>query len=409
MAIAPAELPKGAATGGNGLLPGTAMSDGRWWHALWPDPDLTLRRIGVRPAGRAVDLCCGDGWFIPALARLADETMGVDLDRRLLALAVARAEREAVSGCRFVGGDALDLSSLLDEPADLVLLANTLHGLADRAALLRVIAANLTAQGRIIVVNWHRWPRERTIVLGQPRGPRSNLRMTPSELHHAAASAGLETERLVELPPYHFALVLGPRQDGTTSEVETLLASSTAAGPDIWQERLILFWAKIGLDGWFAKDPVFDDEFRHLFLLLHQAAARRDLDGWAETARGALALLILLDQFPRNVFRDTAHMLATDALAFRFAHEFLRLGFDEALPPELRLFFYLPFTHSEELADQELSLRLRRKLGPALERHAAVHVGIIRRFGRFPHRNAILGRETTAEEAAYLSAGGFSG
>ncbi|WP_171034194.1 DUF924 family protein [Lichenicoccus roseus] len=409
MAIAPLELPGGAAAGEEGRFPGTAMPDGRWWHTLWPDPDLTLRRLGVRPGRLAVDLCCGDGWFTPALARMADETVGVDLDRPLLAMAAARAQREAVPGCRFVAGDALDVSPKLGGRADLVLLANTLHGASDRAALLRAIAANLTARGRIFVVNWHHWPREGTIVLGQPRGPCFDLRMTPCELHHAAASAGLETERLVELPPYHYALVLRPRQDGTAREVEALLASSTAAGPDIWQERLIAFWAEAGLDGWFAKDPVFDDSFRNDFLPLHQAAARRDLDGWAGTARGALALLILLDQFPRNVFRDTAHMLATDALALRLAHGFLRLGFDQRLPPDLRLFFYLPFTHSEDLVDQELSLRLRRKLGPALERHAAVHVDIIRRFGRFPHRNALLGRETTADEASFLSAGGFSG
>ena len=392
-----------------GLFTDTGMPDADWWQALWPDPDLTLRQLGIRPVLRAVDLCCGDGWFTPALARLASGTVGVDLDRMLLARAVMRAAQEDAPSCRFVAGNALDLAGLLDAPADLVLLASTLHGVPDRTGILRTISASLSAEGRIAVINWHRWPRARTLVLGVPRGPHLELRMTPQEVDTAAAAAGLETERLVELPPYHYAMLLRRARTATSGPLAAALEMSAVAGPELWQERLIAFWSDAGLAGWFAKDPAFDAEFRSRFLPLHQAAARRDLDGWGETARGALALLILLDQFPRNAYRGTAHMLATDRLALHFARGFLQRGFDRALPPELRLFFYLPFTHSEDPADQALSLGLRRALGPALERHAAVHLDIIQRFGRFPHRNAILGRETTEAEAEFLAAGGFAG
>jgi uncharacterized protein (DUF924 family) len=357
----------------------------------------------------AVDLCCGDGWFTPALARLADKTTGLDTDATLLARARARATEQQAPHCRFVNADACALADTLDTSADVVLLANSLHGAPDRTAFLRATAGGMAERGRLAVVNWHRWPRERTPVLGTPRGPRYEIRMTPSDVAVAAGAAGLVVERLVELPPFHYAVVLQRAANGPGADVAALVSVSSLAGPDCWQERLIAFWNALGLEGWFAKDPAFDASFRNRFLPLHQAAARRDLDHWAETPRGALALLILLDQFPRNAIRGTAHILATDALALSFARDFLRRGHDLVLPPELRLFFYLPFTHSEDPADQEVSLQRRRALGPRLERHAAAHVDIIRRFGRFPHRNALLGRATTPAEAAFLAAGGFCG
>lgn len=175
------------------------------------------------------------------------------------------------------------------------------------------------------------------------------------------------------------------------------------------QTAVVAFWREAGLERWFAKDAAFDAMFRRRFLRLHYAAARRELDDGAETPDGALALLILLDQFPRNAFRGTAHMYATDDLALAFARRFLAAKVEAAFPPELQLFFFLPFTHSERLADQEISVARRSALGPALERRAREHLEIIRRFGRFPHRNALLGRETTPEEATYLARGGFAG
>jgi uncharacterized protein (DUF924 family) len=173
---------------------------------------------------------------------------------------------------------------------------------------------------------------------------------------------------------------------------------------------LIRFWQGAGPARWFGKDADFDAEFRARFLDLHYAAARRECDAWAEHAEGSLGLALLLDQFPRNAFRGTAHMYATDALALMFACLALAQGHVDALEPkELRVFLCLPFMHSEDLADQDLCVRLTRGMGADTEHHAQDHRDIIRRFGRFPHRNAALGRDSTAEEIAFLEAGGFAG
>lgn len=172
---------------------------------------------------------------------------------------------------------------------------------------------------------------------------------------------------------------------------------------------IVTFWREAGPQAWFRKDAAFDARFREAFLEDHFAAARRERDPWAASAEGALALLLLLDQFPRNVFRGTAHMFATDPLARHVARAAVAAGHDRRVDEPLRLFFYLPFAHSEDPADQAESLRLHHALGPEGEQHAIGHADIVRRFGRFPHRNPLLGRETTAEEADFLAAGGFAG
>jgi len=170
------------------------------------------------------------------------------------------------------------------------------------------------------------------------------------------------------------------------------------------------FWRDAGPEAWFRKDDAFDADFRNRFLDLHYAAARRELDGWADTPEGSLALMILLDQFPRNCFRGTGHMFATDPLARHFAEKAVAAGHDMALEADLRAFVYLPFEHSEEMADQERSVALFSERAPAsFTPYAVEHRDIIARFGRFPHRNAALGRETTAEEQAFLDGGGFAG
>jgi len=176
------------------------------------------------------------------------------------------------------------------------------------------------------------------------------------------------------------------------------------AAPDV-----VRFWQEAGPDRWFAKDPAFDAAFRERFIDLHFAAARRELDAWLDTPESALALLLLLDQFPRNAFRGTGHMYATDPLARWAAAEVLERGHDQRLDPSLRLFCYLPFSHSESLVDQERSLSCNRRLGEPFISHALAHREIILRFGRFPHRNAMLGRSTTARERLFLEQGGFAG
>ena len=175
-------------------------------------------------------------------------------------------------------------------------------------------------------------------------------------------------------------------------------------------EQVVDYWQQAGERGqWFSKDPAFDRDFHDRFLALHLAASRRELDGWSATPQGTLALLILLDQFPRNAFRGSAHMYATDGLARHFARLALAEGQMDRVPEDLRLFFCLPFAHSESLADQALSVKLNARLGPSWQAHADGHRDIVRRFGRFPHRNAMLGRGSTPAELLFLRSGGFAG
>jgi uncharacterized protein (DUF924 family) len=172
---------------------------------------------------------------------------------------------------------------------------------------------------------------------------------------------------------------------------------------------VVAFWRDAGPERWFKKDAAFDDEIRRRFLETHEAAAAGKLTAWEATAEGALALLILLDQFPRNMFRGEARAFATDPLARSVASRAILNGFDGAFP-KMRGFFYLPFEHSELLADQERGLALYRAAGDADgEKWAHIHAEIIRKFGRFPHRNPVLGRVTTPEEQAFLDGGGFAG
>jgi uncharacterized protein (DUF924 family) len=172
---------------------------------------------------------------------------------------------------------------------------------------------------------------------------------------------------------------------------------------------IIDFWRYAGPSRWFTKNPAFDAEFRAHFLREHEVAARGRLNEWEDGALGALALVILLDQFPRNAFRATPRMYATDAQARQVTSRAISAGFDMSAPSDLRFFFYLPLAHSEDLADQDRSVELARALGTDYQKHAIEHRDIIQRFGRFPHRNEILGRTTTDEERRFLESGGFAG
>lgn len=162
-------------------------------------------------------------------------------------------------------------------------------------------------------------------------------------------------------------------------------------------------------EAWFKADDAFDAEIRAQFLDDFESAARGDLDSMAEGSVGALALIILLDQFPRNMFRGSARAFATDPKALSIADATVARGLDQALTDIERAFVYLPFEHSERLADQDRSVALYEALGDAESLDYAVqHRVIIERFGRFPHRNAVLGRESTPEEEAFLEEPGSS-
>jgi uncharacterized protein (DUF924 family) len=177
---------------------------------------------------------------------------------------------------------------------------------------------------------------------------------------------------------------------------------------DTTPAAVIAFWRGAGPDRWYEKDAAFDEEIRRRFLKAYEAAAGK-LAAWETSAEGALALLILLDQFPRNMFRGQTRSYAADPLARAVASRAILNGFDGAFP-DLRDFFYLPFSHSENLADQERAVAIHRAHNNADGlKWAEIHADIIRRFGRFPHRNAVLGRVSTPEEQAFLDGGGFAG
>ena len=170
------------------------------------------------------------------------------------------------------------------------------------------------------------------------------------------------------------------------------------------------FWRQAGPKCWFGGGPEFDALCRERLLDAHMAASRAELDDWNREATGGLALVLLLDQIPRNIFRGSAHVYATDPLARAVAERAIGHGFDMQVDAALRTFFYLPFLHSEAILDQQRSLELHRSLtADDGDKWAIHHHAIIERFGRFPHRNHLLGRVTTPPEQAWLDAGGFSG
>jgi uncharacterized protein (DUF924 family) len=175
-------------------------------------------------------------------------------------------------------------------------------------------------------------------------------------------------------------------------------------------DDIVEFWHGAGPKKWFSKDEAFDETCRARFLATYEAAARGDLAEWELSPQGALALVILLDQLPRNMFRGTRRVYATDPAALLAAERAIERGFDKAVAPEMRRFFYLPFMHAEDLSAQERSVALNEALGEADSIHwARHHRDVIARFGRFPHRNALLGRPSTAEEEAFLSEDSFRG
>ncbi len=194
------------------IFPATVMPDRDWWAALWPDPEGTLRALGITPEMTVLDLCCGDGWFTAPLARLTGgKVYALDLDPAMLAAARAEVETAGATVLGWLEGDARDLHKLLEKKVDYVLIANTFHGVPDQTGLARVVAAILNPGGRFAVVNWHAQPREETPVLGQKRGPRTEMRMTPEQTCAVVEPGGFVLDEVVELPPYHYGAVFRPR------------------------------------------------------------------------------------------------------------------------------------------------------------------------------------------------------
>lgn len=191
-----------------GFFVGTEMPDPNWWETLWPDPASVLALTGLAPGMNVIDLCCGDGWFTLPIAKIARRVTAVDLDARLLGLARSRLAQNKIVNCDFVEGDAYDLTTLVSSPVDFVFLANVFHGVPDKPRLMDAVASVLSPGGHFAMVNWHARSREETTVLGLPRGPKTELRMTPQQTIAAAQSPAFKLSRVVDAPPYHYGVVL---------------------------------------------------------------------------------------------------------------------------------------------------------------------------------------------------------
>jgi uncharacterized protein (DUF924 family) len=183
------------------------------------------------------------------------------------------------------------------------------------------------------------------------------------------------------------------------------LSNESSVGP----ADVVAFWREAGPERWFNKNADFDRAIAERFTSVHAEAAAGRLQNWAATPEGALALILVLDQFSRNMFRGTPKAFSQDELASATARVAIDAGFDKAVDPQMRFFFHLPFMHSEGIAEQERCVLVFHALAPDGLSHARDHERIIRRFGRFPHRNPILGRHMTPAEQAFLDGGGFAG
>jgi SAM-dependent methyltransferase len=192
-----------------GFFPATAMPNSDWWPALWPDPKQVLTALGIRSEMEVVDLCCGDGLFTAPLALLSRHVIGIDIDKGMLAVAQGKIKATGATNYELIKGNAYAIAELVNRPVDYVLIANTFHGVPDKLRLARRVAATLKPGGCFAVVNWHRRPREETVVLGQPRGPRTEMRMEPSDVAEAVEPAGLTLADVIELPPYHYGAIFG--------------------------------------------------------------------------------------------------------------------------------------------------------------------------------------------------------
>ncbi|MFU1851880.1 class I SAM-dependent methyltransferase [Citrobacter portucalensis] len=189
------------------LFPATMMPDQDWWHALWPDPDCFVKILGIEQGMMVVDLGCGNGYFTAAIARRVGSGRVAGLDLDPVMLEQAKSACEGMNNCGWLLGDAMELSYLLGAPADYVLIANTFHGAPDKTGLAREVAAVMKPGGRFAIVNWYPLPREETTVLGQPRGPKTEMRMSPEQTRTVVEPAGFTLDKLVELPPYHYGAI----------------------------------------------------------------------------------------------------------------------------------------------------------------------------------------------------------
>jgi SAM-dependent methyltransferase len=196
-----------------GFFEGTAMPEPGWWEALFPDPARIIGDVGVAPGLTVVDLCSGDGWFTLQLSKMARSVIAIDIDDKSLERARVRLAESGLTNCVFVEANAYDIAKVVRDRVDHVFLANAFHGVPDRPRLARAVRDVLKPGGLFAVVNWHARPREETKILGEPRGPATEVRVTLEEAVAAVQSSGLAFQRSIEVPPYHYAALFKRRSE----------------------------------------------------------------------------------------------------------------------------------------------------------------------------------------------------
>ncbi len=192
------------------FFPATSMPDEDWWRMLWAEPQHVLKRLGLRGHMHAVDLCCGYGWFTLPMAQMLGKGMvtAIDIEPDMISAAKERLKAAAAPPVRWIVGCAQELDRALPSKSqDFVFIANTFHGVPDKMTLTTVVHKVLKTGGLFVIVNWHARPREKTCVLGKPRGPATDMRMSPQAVQEVVEKADFEFSTCVELPPYHYGLV----------------------------------------------------------------------------------------------------------------------------------------------------------------------------------------------------------
>lgn len=190
-----------------GFFQGTEMPTAGWWEALWPDPAGVLKAAGIKPGMDVIDLCAGDGWFTLQIARIARHVIAIDIDPALLDVARHRLAEGGATNCAFLPGDAYALATLVPQPVDFVFMANAFHGVPNRARLAAAVNATLKPGGHFAIVNWHARPRDKTTILGEPRGPATELRLSPEQTTESVEASNLKRTHLLEIPPHHYGAI----------------------------------------------------------------------------------------------------------------------------------------------------------------------------------------------------------
>eukprot|EP01091_Cochliopodium_minus_P004552 TRINITY_DN14440_c0_g1_i1.p1 TRINITY_DN14440_c0_g1~~TRINITY_DN14440_c0_g1_i1.p1 ORF type:complete len:187 (+),score=39.52 TRINITY_DN14440_c0_g1_i1:94-654(+) len=182
------------------------MPDSDWWHKLFPNPKEIIESLNIPPHSNVIDICCGDGYFTQHLSQNNDVVFGLDLDDNLLEMAKRNAEAHQLQNIHYIKGDAMKFGELIPIKADFILIANTFHGIPEKTSFCELVHSKLNNKAKFCVINWNKIEREKTTVIGKPRGPRDEMRISPEELRKICSPL-FQQQSIIELAPYHYASI----------------------------------------------------------------------------------------------------------------------------------------------------------------------------------------------------------